>query len=146
MTFLRTLTFVLLAILSMPVFAQEDGGDEENPFETGTISPAPVPVGKFDEVKVLMNGKDTPLKDEISIPRNQTILLSIRQLLPGSQIIVHVEKTGVNVEKKLYTSNELGELDLEIQVPNKKIGATATVWYTPSAGKKIERKVKVKIE
>lgn len=135
----------LLLVLGIACFlhtayAQQDEviGDDE-PNTTAVAGP------KYENAKIQINGKDFKLSDDLSIPSGKKYQIDVTQLLPNSVIILKLQKTGVRVDQKKFYANEQGELNLEATLPKQKIQASATLIYTPSNGKTIERKVKIKL-
>lgn len=111
----------------------EADGDEEGP-------------GNYAEVLVRLNGEEIELSEEVKVNRNDTLDIQVRHLKPGSFVAIHMEKGGIKLKKKGFYANSLGQLDLEVRTGRKKLSGKATLYYTPSNGRKKERKVSLSIE
>lgn len=121
-------------------YAQNDEIIGDNEPNTTTVA-----VPKFENARVQINGKDFQLSDGVSMPGGKKYQIDVTQLLPNSIIILKLQKTGVRVEQKKFYANEQGELNLEVTLPKQKIQAGAILIYTPSNGKTIERKVRIRL-
>lgn len=104
-----------------------------------------VPAGKHDEVAIRLNGEDFPLQDDLEIARKETLDIKVRYLRPGSEVILKMQKGGINLKRKVFYCNEKGQLDLEVQTGSKKVAGNAIIFYTPSNGPRKERKVHIAV-
>lgn len=102
--------------------------------------------GKFADVLIRLNGKDTQIEEELEFTRKDTLSIQIRHMKPASAVVLHMKKAGIKVKRTSYYANEKGQLDLEIKTGNRKVSGSAVIYYTPSNGKRIERKVKIKVK
>lgn len=156
--FLRlALGIFLFAFLSAnPMMAQTNSGeqisweDDEDEEETEEVAPANdwdrEGPGKHEDVAIRLNGKTFEWKEELKVKREDTLEISVRHLAPGSFVSVQMEKGGIKLSRKGYYANSLGQLDLEVRTGGKKVSGKAILFYTPSNGKKRERRVTVSIE
>lgn len=126
----------------------EDDDEDEDGEEGGTVvsdwdREGP---GKHDDVMIRLNGKPFELEDELTVNREDTLDISVRHLAPGSFVSVQMEKGGIKLSRKGFYANSLGQLDLEIRTGGKKVSGKAILFYTPSNGKKRERKITVTVD
>ena len=137
---IKLTTFLFLITLFQVSYAQQDEiiGDDE-PVTHAVKGP------KYENARIQLNGKDFALSDEINITAGKKYQIDVTQLLPNSVVILKLQKTGVRVDQKKFYANEEGELNLETTLPKQKLQASAVIIYTPSNGKVIERKIKVKL-
>ncbi len=102
--------------------------------------------GKFDEVKIRLNGEEVELGDDYTFPKNDTLTIQVRHLAPNSGIAIHVKKGGIKLKRTSFYANEKGQLDLEVRTGNKKVKGTAILYYTPSKGTKKQLQATVAIQ
>ena len=105
-----------------------------------------VPAGNFPEVRLRLDGQEAAIQEAYSFSKGDTLSIQVRHAKPGSAIVLHVKKGGIKLKRTAFYANEKGQLDLEVRTGNRKIKGSATVFYTPSNGKKKERDVKISIE
>jgi hypothetical protein len=84
--------------------------------------------------------------EEVHIKRGDTLEISVRDLAPASRVEIIAEKGGINLSRKVFYSNNRGELDLEVRIGSKKIKGKANLIYTPSGATKKEREVMIIVE
>jgi hypothetical protein len=126
------------------VWEEEDDEDEETPTEEkALIDDRPA---KKEEVTVKLNGEVFNWAQEVHIKREDTLEISVRDLAPASRVEIVAEKGGIDLSRKVFYSNNRGELDLEIRIGNKKIKGKAKLIYTPSGATKKEREVMIFVE
>ncbi|MBL0018312.1 MAG: hypothetical protein IPP17_18190 [Bacteroidetes bacterium] len=147
--------FLFLAfafVFSATAFAQNTGEaweeegdeDEETPTEEKALIDARPE--KKSEVTVTLNGEVFNWAEEVRIKKEDTLLISVRDLAPASRVEIVAEKGGIDLSRKVFYSNNRGELDLEIRIGNKKIKGKAKLIYTPSGASKKEREVMIFVE
>lgn len=125
---------------------EADEDDETEEVVTTTDEEAwDVPAGKHDEVEIRLNGEDFPLKDDLEIARKETLDIKVRYLAPGSEVILKMQKGGINLKRKVFYCNEKGQLDLEVQTGSKRVAGNAIIFYTPSKGPRKQRKVHIAV-
>jgi hypothetical protein len=124
---------------------EDDTEEVETTLVNGEEEAWDVPAGKHKEVEIRLNGEDFPLKDDLEIARKETLDIKVRYLRPGSEVILKMQKGGINLDRKVFYCNEKGQLDLEVQTGNKKIAGNAIIFYTPSDGPRKERKVHIAV-
>lgn len=139
------LSLVFCLILSFPLLAQTDDEefedeDEDVKEEKALVDNRP---SKKEDVTITLNGAHFLWKDQIHIKRNDTLDISVRDLAPASRVEIIAEKGGINLTRKVYYSNQDGELDLEVRIGNKKMKGKANLIYTPSGGGKKEKQVEI---
>ena len=118
---------------------EEGDAEAEDSFETEGS-------GRFADVLIHLNGEEFELKEELEVNKNDTLNIQVRHLAPGSFVSVQMEKGGIKLSRKGFYANSLGQLDLEVRTGGKKVSGQALLTYTPSNGKKIQKKVTVRIE
>lgn len=128
---------LILGLLSFNfVSAQIIGGDDDDFGKTEvTIK---------EDIKIVVNKEQIMWRDEINFDTDLKLNTKIDYLKPNSWVIIQIKKTGVKLKTVKFQANELGELELEATTPKKQIGATANVEYYSSAGKKYNRKLRIK--
>jgi hypothetical protein len=135
-----------LSLLSFTAFAQNDeweSEDEDETEETEAVTTAP---SKKEDVTIQLNDVLFVWKDELVVKRNDTLTISVRDLAPASRVEIVADKGGINIGRKIFYSNNRGELDLEIRVGNKKMKGNITLAYTPSGASKKERSIHLVVD
>jgi hypothetical protein len=123
---------------------EEEGDEEDEPTEEkALIDDRPE---KKEEVTVTLNGEVFQWAEEVHIKKEDTLEISVRDLAPASRVEIIAEKGGINLSRKIFYSNNRGELDLEVRMGNKKIKGKAKLIYTPSGASKKEREVMIFVE
>ena len=144
--------FFLAALFVTPYSLQAQTGDwfvddedeeemVEDDSEAWDVGP-----GKFDEVKIRLNGEEVELGEDYTFPKNDTLDIQVRHLAPNSGIAIHVKKGGIKLKRTSFYANEKGQLDLEVRTGGKKVKGTAILYYTPSNGTKKKIQAQVVIE
>ncbi|MBX3102118.1 MAG: hypothetical protein KF690_06400 [Bacteroidetes bacterium] len=104
-----------------------------------------VVVEKREEAEVRVNEKLTPLTEEMTFEKSQKLDIWVKYLKPYSKVHVEISKAGKVLSRQSFDANEKGELNLEINTGNQKIGGTAELRYTTSSGKNLTRNFRVMV-
>lgn len=146
------LLFAAITFIPQVLHAQSAGGswfeddeDEEVTMVEGDEEVWDVAAGRMDDVLIRVNGDETRISEEYNFDKKDTLTIQVRHLRPNSAVVLHMKKGGIKLKRTSYYSNEKGQLDLEVRTGNKKVSGTADIYYTPSNGKKKERKAKISI-
>ncbi len=144
--------FVVAAFAAQPIALNAQTGDwfiddedEEEVMEDDSQA-WDVGAGKFDEVKIRLNGEEVAIGEDYVFSKNDTLDIQVRHLAPNSGIAIHIKKGGIKLKRTSFYANEKGQLDLEIRTGNKKVKGMAELYYTPSNGKKKQLQAQVSIE
>lgn len=153
----RYLIFLLLMVSSMALpsalhaqtndgdwFADDDEETEEmlvDDSEAWDVAP-----GKFDDVKIKLNGELVALGDDYTFNKDDVLSVQVRHLQPHSRVAIHIKKGGIKLKKTSFQANEKGQLDLEIKTGKKRVKGAAVLYYTPSNGKKKQMDAHVAIQ
>jgi hypothetical protein len=145
------LVLAFLLLMTVTVFAQtqsNDGWDDEDDEDEPTEEKALVDdrPAKKEEVTIRLNEELFVWKDDLTIHRDDTLTISVRDLAPGSRVEILADKGGINLARKIFYSNNKGELDLEIRIGNKKMKGNITLNYTPSGAAKKERSIHLVVD
>ncbi|HEX2898699.1 MAG TPA: hypothetical protein VHS96_03160, partial [Bacteroidia bacterium] len=98
---------------------EEEGDEDDEPTEEkALIDDRPE---KKEEVTIRLNGEVFNWAEEVHIKRGDTLEISVRDLAPASRVEIIAEKGGINLSRKVFYSNNRGELDLEVRIGSKKI-------------------------
>lgn len=144
--------FMLVAFAAQPFALSAQTGDwfvddEEDEEVVEDDSDAwDVGAGRFDEVKIRLNGEEVAIEDSYVFSKNDTLDIQVRHLAPNSGIAIHIKKGGIKLKRTSFYANEKGQLDLEIRTGGKKVKGTAILYYTPSNGRKKQLQAQVVIE
>lgn len=144
------MTIIMVAIIA-PLSAQSTDWDKEDPDadeeepteEKALIDDRPA---KKEDVTITLDEKAFHWAEEVHIKKGDTIDISVRDLAPSSRVEIVAEKGGIPLSRKVFYSNNKGELDLEIRVGSRKVKGKATLIYTPSGAVKKEREVMIIVE
>jgi hypothetical protein len=117
--------------------------DEEPTEEKALLDDRPA---KVEDVTIRLNDELFTWKDELTIHRNDTLSISVRDLAPSSRVEIIAEKGGISLGRKVYFSNNRGELDLEVRNGSKKMKGNILMNYTPSGALKKERSIHLIID
>jgi hypothetical protein len=133
----------LLLVLSLSASAQDDEDWDEDEEEEETEEKALIDnrPSKKEDVTIRLDEELFTWTEEITIHRNDTLTISVRDLAPASRVEITADKGGINLARKLFYSNNEGELDLEIRIGNRKMKGNITLSYTPSGSPKRERSI-----
>lgn len=143
---------VLFAFLGNTLQAQTSGNiwdDEEDDEEEMVEEKALVDARpeRKDEARIWLNDDAfDPNTEEITVHRNDTLVITVRDLAPATSVVIQAAKGGINLSKKAFYANNKGELDLEIHLGNKKMKGQATLYYTPSDGKRKTKEVHIIVD
>jgi hypothetical protein len=145
------LFFAMAGMISFTAVAQSTGEaweEEEEDMDEPTEEKALIDdrPSKKVEVTITLNGEIFEWKDEVHIQRGDTLDISVRDLAPASRVEIVAEKGGISLTRKVFYSNNRGELDLEVRVGSKKMKGKANLIYTPSGAAKKEKQVMVIVE
>jgi hypothetical protein len=140
------LLLACLLLLTVTAFAQstndwtdDDDDDEDEPVEEkALLDSRPT---KVDDVTIKLNDEVFTWQEELTIDREDTLSISVRNLAPASRVEITADKGGINIGRKIYWANNQGELDLEVRVGNKKMKGNITLGYTPVGNTKKEHSV-----
>lgn len=147
--------FMMLALLLMVNVAMAQSTDdgvwdaedsEEEVDEKALVATEDDGVKRYEDVLITINGKEVKVGDEYRCKRDDTLSISVRHLQGGSPVVIEVQKGGINLKRKSFYANHLGELDLEVQTGTKKGSGDAVLSYTPKGNTKKSLKVKLIIE
>ena len=142
------MTMLMFAFIT-PLMAQttdwdeEDEEEEEPTEEKALIDDRPA---KKEEVTVTLDSKLFNWSEEVHVKKGDTLDISVRDLAPASRVEIVAEKGGIPLGRKVFYSNNRGELDLEIRVGSRKVKGKMTMIYTPSGAAKKEREVMIFVE
>ncbi|MCS6789631.1 MAG: hypothetical protein NZ580_01415 [Bacteroidia bacterium] len=137
---------VVVGLWVSGVFAQHSSHEDEVIGEEGE-QPAPTAsVPRREEAIITVNGKPFTWADPLIIEGGKTYNIHITGLRPNSKVIIRLFKAGQSIGHAIYDSNELGELELEATLRDRKVKGTAEVIYYPSSGKEVRRRFAVEIK
>ncbi len=103
-------------------------------------------VPERDDIEIYVNGERQQLKEEMVIPKNKVLDIQVRYLKPGSYVTIQFQKAGVvKSQKRRFTANHRGELDLQVKTPKQRVKGIAEVIYYSSSGKKHHYRIKVMV-
>ncbi len=119
----------------------EEEVDEKAPVAKEDDSPK-----RYEDVLITINGKEVKVGSEYRCKRDDVLAIAVRQLQGGSPVTIEIQKGGINLKRKSFYANNLGELDLEVKTGNKKGSGDAVLSYTPKGNTKKSLKVKIVIE
>ena len=144
------MTFFGLAFVSLSAQSTNDiwdEGDEDEEEEIVEEAPIEAPHERKSEASIWLNGVAfDPATEEITLHRNDTLEIMVRDLAPATSVVIQAEKGGINLSKKAFYANKKGELDLEIRLGNKKMKGKAKLLYTPSDGNRKQREVHIIVD
>lgn len=137
-----------LLCLSLTAMAQTTDvwGEEEEDEPTEEKALVDDRPEKKEEVTIKLNEELFQWKDELTIHRNDTLNISVRDLAPASRVEIVAEKGGISLGRKVFYANNRGELDLEIRNGNKKMKGNIVLSYTPSGAPKKEKSIHLVID
>lgn len=145
-TYLALIMLFAAATSTNSLYAQGDIiGDDDDDEEMEVEEDDEWELVKYDEALVTLNGVEQAISEDFEVERNQTLSIKIERLKPGSWLAVHIKKAGATIQKHRWTSNERGELELEVKSGKRKVKGSAEIWYTPSNGQKKNLSVSVKV-
>jgi hypothetical protein len=139
--------FGLLSAQSTGAWDEED--DEEDETEEVIEDKALVDdrPASADEARIWLNGESmSPDTKQLTVHRGDTLTITVRDLAPGTSVVIQAAKGGINLSKKAFYANSKGELDLEIRLGSKKMKGLAKLNYTPSNGKRREKEVHIEVD
>jgi hypothetical protein len=143
--FLLAFSVAAIAQTGGEAWEEEDDEEEDEPTEEKALIDDR-PMEKKREVTITLDGEPFEWKDEIHIQRGDTIDISVRDLAPASRVEIVAAKGGINLTRKVYWANNMGELDLEVRIGGKKMKGTANLIYTPSGAPKKEKEIMVIVD
>ena len=126
------------------VWDSED--DDEEVDEKATVAKEDDSPKRYEDVLITINGKEVKVGSEYRCKRDDVLTIAVRQLQGGSPVTIEVQKGGINLKRKSFYANHLGELDLEVKTGTKKGSGDAVLSYTPKGNSKKSLKVKIIIE
>lgn len=142
------LLMAFLMVLSFTAFAQtdenwEDDDDEDETEEKALVDDRPA---KKEDVTIHLNEELYTWRDELTVHRNDTLTISVRDLAGGTRVEINADKGGITLAHKVFYANAKGELDLEIRVGNKKMKGNIELGYTPSGAPKKTKTVHLTVD
>lgn len=142
---MKRIPIFLLVLLAGGLFGSTAAAQGLNDVLGGTEAEESGDLVIADEAKVLVNGEEFALADEIELKRNTLYDVGIFQLKPNSSIRIEFKKAGATVGHKTFYCNEKGMFAFEYTTPGRRAKGTAILSYIASSGKKVERRIKVRL-
>lgn len=105
-----------------------------------------VQIPRQDEAIIRVNGEPFTWQDPLIINGGRTYSIHITGLKPHSKLVIRLFKAGQKAGATHFDANEIGEIELEATLNQRKFQGTAEVIYYPSSGREVRRRFTVKVQ
>lgn len=128
------------------LWAQTGGYDPNEVIGEGEEEVSVVQVPRREEALIRINGEPFTWQDPLVIAGGRTYNIHITGLKPRSKLVIRLFKAGQKAGATHFDANEIGEIELETTLNERKFQGTAEVIYYPSSGREVRRRFTVKVQ